>query len=84
MKKDKLAESSVLSLLYDRPHGFPAYVWKVGLPSKLPAAAGVDHWVHGGVDPTQPGHDSEHKVRVLNTRLIDNLYLPCCLLIHYN
>ena len=29
------------------------------LPPEVVAAAGVDHGVHGGVDPAQPGEDGE-------------------------
>ena len=39
------------------------------VPSELIAAAGVDDWVHAGVDPAQPGHHSQHRVRVLKREM---------------
>ena len=38
----------------------------VSSPSEVIAAAGVDHRVHGGVDPAQPGEDGEGQLRVSN------------------
>ena len=37
------------------------------LPPEVVAAAGVDHGVHGGVDPAQPGEDSEGELWVGDT-----------------
>ena len=36
----------------------------LSLPSEVAAAAGVDHGVHRGVDPAQPGEDGEGELWV--------------------
>ena len=55
MKALKCSHSAVAVLQLDLP------------PPEVVAAAGVDHGVHGGVDPAEPGEDGECELRVGDT-----------------